>query len=257
MRPRTGRLFFLLFFCFPLVAVGSSGPAGAGEIDPSGEYRACMDLARQDPPKGFDAAVGWQGLGGGDAAAHCAAAALMGLKQYAEAAGRFEALAQRVRAGKPFKASLLAQAGQALLLDGNGVRAEQVLTAALKLTPGNADLLVDRAQAWAAQKLYWDAVDDLNHALELNPGLTEARVFRASAYRYLDSLDLAMDDLNTALAQAPDHPEGLLERGMVRRLKGNTAGARQDWLRLLRGAPNSDAARTAQANLQAMDLKTD
>ena len=72
-----------------------------------------------------------------------------------------------------------------------------------------------RAQARAAQKLYWDAVDDLNRALELNPDLTEARVFRASAYRYLDSLDLAAGDLETVLAREPDHPDGLLERGMI------------------------------------------
>ena len=51
-------LFFLcLILSFITVAY-------AAEIDPAAEYRSCMDLARSNPAKGFDAAVGWQGLAG-------------------------------------------------------------------------------------------------------------------------------------------------------------------------------------------------
>ena len=47
----------------------------------------------------------------------------------------------------------------------------------------------------------------------------------------------------------------MLERGIVRRLKGDDDGARRDWLTVLTIAPGTSAARAAQANLEKMDVK--
>ena len=63
----------------------------------------------------------------------------------------------------------------------------------------------------------------------------------------------AMRDIEKALTLEKSHPEGLLERGILRRLQKNDSGARSDWLRVIKLAPDSDAAKSAWANLEKMD----
>ena len=57
-------------------------------------YGECMATARRRPQDGFEDAIAWRAEGGGTAADHCAAVALIGLEQYSEAANRLERLAQ-------------------------------------------------------------------------------------------------------------------------------------------------------------------
>ncbi|MBM3566391.1 MAG: tetratricopeptide repeat protein, partial [Alphaproteobacteria bacterium] len=114
-------------------------PVRAQSESPERRYSACMSKARDNPQAAFDDALAWTGLGGGHAARHCMAAALMGLGQHPEAARRFEELAQEAR--KPdMRAELLAQAAQAWLLAKNPERADDVLTAALKMAPNNPEI---------------------------------------------------------------------------------------------------------------------
>jgi regulator of sirC expression with transglutaminase-like and TPR domain len=81
-----------------------------------------------------------------------------------------------------------------------------------------------------------------------------AYAFRAAAYRYVDSLDLALDDAERAVQIGPELPEGWLERGILRRIKGNIAGARADWLRVLVLEPEGLAGDTARANIERLEL---
>ncbi len=232
-------------------------PAQAKEADHARHYRACMILAKETPKEAFETALAWRDLGGGDAAEHCVAAALIGLEQYHEAASRLEVLAGKAKESSSVKAGLLAHAAQAWLLEGNPARAEAVLTAALKLTPTDSALLVDRAQAKAGVKDYKGALEDLNLAIEREDRRPDAYVFRATTYRFLDRLDQALADVERALQLQPNHPDGLLERGILRRLRQDKAGARQDWLSVLRAAPRSPAAVAARSNLEKMDVKPD
>ena len=96
-----------------LATVGpiESDAAGLGQTR---EYGACMRLARVSPTEGFETALAWSDAGGGGAAEHCAAVALFSMGQYAEAAIRFEDLAEELRANTSLRAELLAQAGQAV-----------------------------------------------------------------------------------------------------------------------------------------------
>ena len=55
----------------------------------------------------------------------------------------------------------------------------------------------------------------------------------------------------------PDNAEGLLERGILRRLAGDEAGARDDWLKVLALAPEGPAAVDARANLERLDVRVD
>ena len=248
------RRLFTAFSIAGLLLFSALGPAAAKEINQAREYRSCMALAKKTPQEGFDAALSWRGLGGGDAAEHCLATALIGLGHYQDAAGRLETLAGKAKENAKVKAGLLTHAAQAWLLGGNPARAEAVLTAALKLTPTDSALLVDRAQARAGQKDFQGALEDLNQAIDHEDRRPDAFVFRATAYRFLDKLELALADLERALALSPKHPDGLLERGILRRLRNDKAGARQDWLAVLRAAPGTPAAEAARSNLEKMDV---
>ena len=242
------------------LALLGAGPARAQDNAAEQEraYRDCMILARAAPADGLESAMSWATLGGGDGARHCAAVALIELRQYREAAQRLERLAADLRAANPaLSLGVLVQAGQAWILAGDTTRAHAVQSAALDIDPGNVELLLDRGITLATAKNYRAAVDDLNRALELAPARPDLLVLRASAYRYLDALGLARDDIARALTHAPDNPDALLERGMLRRLAGDTAGARGDWLRVIALAEGTPSAEAALANLARLDLKVE
>ena len=46
-------------------------------------------------------------------------------------------------------------------------------------------------------------------------------------------------------------------RGNIRRLQGDSAGARKDWLQAIKLAPTSPAAEAARRNLERMDIKVE
>ena len=244
-----------------LISVAILAPRGAAgeEPDPSAEYEDCLMQAEVAPDQAYDRARSWEAMGGGEAAQHCAAVALIGLGHYVEAGERLEALATRLaRAGEvALSLDALAQAGQAWLLAENLERAYAVQTAALEQAPGHVEILVDRAVTLAAAENYEDALADLDRALELAPGRPDVLIYRASARRFLGDTAAALADVEQALVLDPDNPEGLLERGNLRRLKGDLDGARADWQRaatLAEGLPTGDAA---QANIAKLELGQD
>jgi tetratricopeptide (TPR) repeat protein len=180
--------------------------------------------------------------------------ALIGLKQYKEAAGRLEALAQAMTAAPAgLRAEVLDQAGQAWGLAGNPVRAYAAAGAAVALQPNDLDLLIDRAEAAVSAGYLDKAVDDLDRVLKADPGRVDALIYRASANRALDRLDPALADIEKALLRVPNSAPALLERGNIRRLKGDQEGARQDWQRVGQLAPGSQADLAAKANIERLD----
>jgi len=215
-----------------------------------------MEMAREDPDAAFDWAMDWRDMGGEEAAQHCIGVALIGLKLYNEAGNRLEALAQEMQSDKKVQAGILAQAAQARHLEGKPTRAIALMNTALKISPANPDLLVDRATMHAERGDYMTALADLNIVLAKDPTRIDALVFRATALRFTDKLEQAETAIVSALALDEYNPEGLLERGIIRRLKGDKNGARRDWLKVLSIAPNSIAADDAQVNLEKMDLNS-
>jgi tetratricopeptide (TPR) repeat protein len=217
-------------------------------------YEHCLKLAKQDPGAAQSLARAWHERGGAHPADHCAAVALIGLKQYKEAAARLEALAGDMKtAPAGLRADVLDQASQAWLLAGDAVRAYAASGEALSLQPNDPDLLVDRAEAAASAGYFDKAVADLDHVLKSDPRRVDALTYRASANRALDRLDPALADVEKALAEAPHSVAALLERGNIRRLKGDARGAREDWERIGELAPGSPADIAARANLEHLD----
>ncbi|MGE5505766.1 MAG: tetratricopeptide repeat protein [Actinomycetota bacterium] len=244
-------------FAVLAVLLLSAAPLRAEVIEPRGEYRKCFVLARTQPEQGWEEALAWASLGGGEAARHCGAVALIGLGKYEEAAHRLEALAQESRRPESVRAEMLAQAGQAWLLAGNPQRALAAQDTALGLVPGSPELELDKAVTLAQVGHYKEVVAVLDDVLRRQPNRTEAMVLRASAYRYLEQMALAKDDVARALVLDPEFADGLLERGMLRRIEGDDVGARADWIKVLSLAPpESPTAEAARRNLEKMDVKT-
>lgn len=235
--------------------VGFALPAAAEVIDGPQEYRNCLVNAKQKPEQGWEEALAWQSLGGGEAARHCAAVALIGMGKYGEAATRLETLANESVREDSVRAEMLAQAAQAWILQGDNPRADAAQRSALVLSPGNPDILLDHAVLMAQVNRYNEATEDLSRVLRAQPNRIEALVLRGSAFRLQDNLAGAEDDINAAIKLDPDYPDALLERGFLRRLKGDDAGAREDWLKAINLAPESPAADTARSNLEKMDVK--
>ena len=230
----------------------SIGAAQSQPVNHADQYEACLKLVKHNAAEAYDSASGWADLGGGSAASHCAALALIELGHLREAAQRLEVLAQNMPEAAALKAGVLAQAGQAWLRHGDLERAYAVQTSALELQPEDAELYLDRAVTLGAAQNYWEAVDDLNRALDLNPKLISGWVYRASAYRYLDASDLAMADVSQALALDPEYPQALLERGILHRLAGNIDQARKDWIAVVTLAQGFPLADQAQANIERL-----
>lgn len=253
--PLLAALAVLLFAAPALAQAPAPFPGLATSLEEIARYERCIADAEKDPPQGFEQAMIWRDTGGGHAARHCVAVALFHLGQPAPAAVRLEQLAESARSVPALiRARILAQAGDLWLVSGDLERAHAALTTAIEAVPDQPDLYVDRAATLAAAKNYWEAIDDLNKAIDLEPRYGIAYAFRAAAYRFVDSLDLALDDAERAVRLAPDLPEAWLERGIMRRLKGDKPGARADWLRVLTLDPDGAAGDAARANIERLEL---
>jgi tetratricopeptide (TPR) repeat protein len=235
------------------------GPAAAQRKPPAAPFDAeaysrCMRLADTQPIEAQRLALAARTNGGGYAAEHCEAAALLNLKQYDEAAKRFHDVAEGTTAEDPsLRAEAYDQAAEAWLMAQKPQNARAELDAGLKLTPKDARLLMDRAQAEGLAHDFWAALDDLNAALEIEPNRVEALVLRAAAYRQVDATDLAVDDIARAISLQPEFADAYLERGTLRAMKGDYLGAREDWNRVKQLAPGSLAANLAQSDLAKLD----
>lgn len=222
------------------------------------QYAACMALVDQNPTDALESAVQWEKQGGGDAAEHCQALALIGLKQYEDAGVLLEQIAETMPQVKaPVASEVFGQASYAWMLAGKTQRALHDLNQGITLSPKNVELLIDRARLYGESGMYFEALDDLNAAADLAPKRPDIYAYRASAYISLSQLDIAADNLDQALLLAADFPQALLERGRLHALNGEKDAARKDFMRVLEVAPKTDVAAAAQLQLEKLDLKAE
>jgi tetratricopeptide (TPR) repeat protein len=215
-------------------------------------YDSCLARVDEDPKEAYDAALNWQDFGAGGAAAkHCAALALVADGQYEEAARQLEALAAEPGAGgSEARAEILAQAGNAWLLQGKPTLAYNALSRALALKPASSRLLVDRGRALMLFGRYGEAESDLTDVIEADPRATDARVLRARARHAMGDLKGARQDADEAVKREPANAEALLERGLILEAQGDLQSALADWRAALGADGQSVAGREAQRLLQ-------
>lgn len=229
--------------------------AGLEEINPEVEYRTCLDMVRSKPKAALEYAGQWAGLGGGIPAEHCKASAMDALGEHHAAATLLEDLATQKRATAEIKASLLQQAAAAWSSAGQTERALGVLNAAITVNPQNSDLYEDRAVLLANDNKLWEAIDDLNTAIDNQPQRVSALALRAAAYRRLQVYDLAGADIQKATKIAPKDPDLWLEAGNLALATKHPNDARQNWMNVLRLAPDSASADAARDNIEKLDVK--
>src|ERR1700690_3884968 len=144
----------LLFMAQNVNAAPSGGEA---------QYEHCLSRAASNPADALREAADWQKAGGGPAADHCAAVALVGLHRYVEAANSLETLAHgRFPTDPGMRRALYDQAGNAWLLAGKPDNAIGSFSAALAIDPSDEDILSDRARADAMKKNWAAAEPDLS-----------------------------------------------------------------------------------------------
>ena len=172
--------------------------AGAAAQDSweSPEHSACLQRAAGAPEAALEEALAWEAAGGGPAALHCQAVALIGSGDYARAAALLEELPNALPGDAvDGRAALLGEAGNAWILANDMPRAVAAFDAAIALVPNAASLRIDRALALALAGDYWAAIDDLNVAEDLAPDRADLLIFRATAYRLLEVFDQISHDL--------------------------------------------------------------
>ncbi len=219
-------------------------------------YEACLKKADRHPDQALEMAMNALVDGADPLAEHCAAVALVGLKQYGEAARRLDRLARKGSAGDAeMRAEIMDQAGNAWLLAGQPELATESFTAALALMSSEAIYFIDRARASAALRKWAAAESDLSSALASEPGSVEALVLRSSARRAQKNLQGARGDIIQALELEPENVEALAERGLIRAASGDKAGARLDFLKVLEKAPNGPAAASARKEIEKLEFK--
>ncbi|MBU6444603.1 MAG: tetratricopeptide repeat protein [Alphaproteobacteria bacterium] len=216
-------------------------------------YDRCLALAESRPRAALAAAEAWRG--GGAAAAHCQAVALVGIGRYSEAALKLDGLARDPAiTDSVHRADLFDQAGNAWLLAHKSGPAQSSFSEALRLEPGNPDLLADRARAKALDADWTGADSDLSAALTRDPRRPDLLVLRASARRALHRLKEALADVEAALRLKPNDAEALVERGALKFDAGDKEGAVADWQKTIALAPGSDAARSAREHLAQLGV---
>ena len=236
-----------------LASVAAAEEPNPRDPEAAQQYQHCIGLARNSAMEGWHEALAWSSMGGGEPAQHCAAVAMIAMRQFDEGAVKLEALAESSQAAPRLRAGMLAQAGQAWLLAKQPDRAYRAQSRALELVPGAPDLLVDRAQSLAEQKNYQGALQDLDEALKAAPDRSDVLTLRATAKRYLDDFAGAKADIAEALKLDAHNQDAWLEDGIEKNLAADVAGARAAWQKVIALAPQSDAAEMAKRDLELLD----
>ncbi len=242
---------FLLTAATPVLAAPSS-PLDDPTLPGNNRYERCLAMAHSRAQDALAAANAWQTAGGGEPAAHCQAVALVSLRRNAEAAAKLDQLARQSREPAVMRAQIYDQAGNAWLLAQQPANAESSFTSAITLSPGDPELLTDRARARAMLKNWAGADSDLSAALALAPLRADILVLRSSARHAEGRSAEARADVDRALNIKPGYAEALVERGVMKYESGDTIGARSDWQEVVTDAPGTAAAAAASDHLKAM-----
>jgi tetratricopeptide (TPR) repeat protein len=206
----------ILAFAAVSYALLQSVSAGIAQTEAT-RLDTCIARIDANPEEAYEDALAWSFEGNRPGARQCVALSLIALGQEAEGAARLEELANATDGGTLEQRALyLTQAGNAWLVAGAPEAAIVTLTNALKIVPGDPNLLVDRASAHIMLEQWTKAISDLDTALQSSPGFGTAHYLRAEARLGKGDLDLALEDVKAAMIAEPDNIDTLVLRGRVR-----------------------------------------
>ncbi|PHR62325.1 MAG: hypothetical protein COA47_04460 [Robiginitomaculum sp.] len=180
-------------------------------------YDACMNEARQQPTNGYETALAWQAEGGGAAARHCIASALLGMGDLHRAADRLENLGHAPDIyDDALRAKIFGQAAEVYLQLNRASDALASIEYALGFQPQNSNFQIDRARSLAALGKTNDAINQLDVVLQKRPDQVLALTLRATSLIELQQLAKAKIDVDRAMTLKPNDIDVLLLRGELR-----------------------------------------
>ena len=226
----------------------SAGPATAGTYDD------CVALAGSDPARAEIEAHRWARDGGGAAAQHCRALALLALGAERRAAELMVAIAADDRTlPDEVRSEMLIEAGEIYLGLGELALGRSVASRALLLARAPRAALTLSARLKAEQGDWRGAVNDLDGALARGEPDAGLLVLRASAKVHLGERVAARADLLWAAEIAPELSSVWLERGALEALSGDRDAARAAWLRAIELDRDGIVGAAARLRLQKME----
>jgi tetratricopeptide (TPR) repeat protein len=238
----------------------ASAPARAGVAPhPESKLAACLGIISEDPAAAAHAAQDWlkQAKGVERAqAGQCLGAALAAQQDFAGARTAFTAARDAAAPDDhASRAPLGAMAGNAAMAQSDAAGALALLDIArtdagaardMKLASGIA---TDRARALVGLKRDAEAMTALADARSADPANAEAWLLSATLSRRMGKLVDAQAQIEEAARLLPIDPEIGLEAGVIAVLAGHDEAARKSWEAVVRMAPQTDAAATANAYL--------
>ncbi len=184
-------------------------------------FAQCRARIDADPVNAYEEAMAWAGEAHTLNAYRCAAMALLAQNRHEEGARRLESLAVALNpAQATLRADLLSQAGNAWLLAREPGQARSAFTRAISTIESDPsqlpDLLIDRARAYAMERDWRHAEEDLSRSLDIRPGSSLALRLRATARMHQSVFDLAEADALEAARLEPANVDNYLTLGHVR-----------------------------------------
>jgi tetratricopeptide (TPR) repeat protein len=116
-------------------------------------------------------------------------------------------------------------------------RAIADFSAAIRINPKYVPAYGNRAHAYKIKGDTARAIADYTTVIALHP-TAEAYLDRGNAFRDLNQLDRAIADYSVIVDKAPDDARGWRNRGLVRLMKDDAAGAIADYDKAIRRDPN-------------------
>lgn len=238
-----------------LLVLATAAAAAPVRSDAEAErYHQCLALAASDAGTAIVKATQWRAAGGGVPARHCLALAQGTQGRFAEAAATLTGAAQAAEAeADPHAADLWGQAGNAYLLAGKTPEALGAfgsgITAAGSEPIRLAALLTDRGRALVEQNRSVEARADLARATTLDAKSVDAWLLLATLERRQHDLKAAEAAILRAAQLAPGDADVALEAGNIAGAEGRLDLARQQWRKVVTGAPGSAAATDAAKSL--------
>ena len=227
---------------------------------PETKLGACLAATRADPTAAAETAEDWGRRAKGAEraeAAECQGMALTALGQWAEAEQAFVA-ARDASTMLAEKAHYGAMAGNAALAAGAAARADgdfatahaDALAAGDKRLAG--DIAIDRSRALVALKRDREAAAALDEGRSASPGNATGWLLSATLARRQNDLASAQRWIERAADLNPVDPAAGLEAGVIAVLSGHDEAARKSWQSVIKAAPDSAEARTAQGYLDQL-----
>jgi tetratricopeptide (TPR) repeat protein len=184
-------------------------------------FQQCVSLIATDPARAYEEGMAWAAEAQSVHAYRCAAMALIAQDRFVEGARRLQSLASAVSPdNSALRAELWSQAGNAWLLAREPGQARSVFTraiATMETDPAQLpDLLIDRARAYAMEREWRLAEEDLSRSLDIRADSALALRLRAAARMQQRSFELAQADALAAVRLEPTNEENTLVLGDVR-----------------------------------------